>query len=56
MKLLIMLKFIKICISIISAIVSIVVILAIILACWYGWNWASKYLLPATQTVINLIR
>ena len=51
-----MLKFIKVCISIISAIVSIVVILAIILACWYGWNWASKYLLPATQTVLYLIR
>lgn len=51
-----MLKFIKICISIISAIVSIVVILAIILACWYGWNWASEYLLPATETVLHLIR
>lgn len=51
-----MLKFIKICISIISAIISIAVILAIILACWYGWNWASKYLLPATETVLYLIR
>lgn len=50
-----MLKFIKICISIILAIVSIAVILAVILACWYGWNWASKYLLPATQTVLHLI-